>query len=344
MKRMLVALTLALLWVSESPALDADAWDRFKTEYVAPDGRVIDFNQGGRSHSEGQGYAMLLAVALNDRSTFTRCWSWAENNLQVRGSDRLFAWSWGERLPGRWGVIDLNNATDGDLLIAAALLQGAAVWQDGALKEKALGVLESVRASLVVDEDGLLLLLPGYFGFVQQDGRLLNPSYLVLPAFRLFAQHEQAPFWQRLHRDSLTVLSRSTFSRLGLPADWVLWKEPEPVLAAGRGTLYGYEAIRVPLYLAWDENLQALPGISRTLDLVERVGYVPRSVELAGGAVSLDEASAGFYAVYARAAESLGRKEQSRALWKHAREKIAGERRDYYSHVLYLLAQIPFRP
>ncbi len=344
MKSLLTALMITLLWVSETAALDADAWQRFKKEYMAEDGRVIDFNQGGRSHSEGQGYAMLLAVAYDDARTFHRCWRWAENNLQVRGNDRLLAWSWGERYPGRWGVIDMNNATDGDLLIAGALLLGAEKWQDVPLKKKALGILESVRTRLVPEKNGLFLLLPGYYGFVQPDGTMINPSYMVFPAFLLFAEQEHKSFWKRLHKDCLTVLSRCTFTRLGLPADWVLWKEPAPVLAAQRGTYYGYEAIRVPLYLAWDENLDALPGFSGMLDLVERLGYVPRNVDLAGNSVSLEEASAGFCAVYARAAEALGRKAQSRTLWKRAREKIGAEKRDYYSHVLYLLSQIQFRP
>ena len=343
MKCRLAVLLLGLLWFSEAHGLDADAWERFKNEYIAQDGRVIDFNQEGRSHSEGQGYAMLLAVAVDDPAALRRCWKWAKDNLQVRGTDRLFAWSWGERVPGRWGVVDMNNATDGDLLIAAALLQGAARWQDGSLQVEALGILESVRSNLIPEEHGLLILLPGYFGFVQKDGYVLNPSYLVFPAFRLFARHEHGPFWERLHRDSLEVLARSTFTRLGLPADWVLWREPDPVLAPGRGPHYGYEAVRVLLYLAWDENVQALPGIPRMLDLIESLGYVPRSVDLAGRSLSLEDSPAGFYAVYARAADALDRQQQGRALWKQARARLAGEDKDYYSHVLYLLAQIPFR-
>ena len=200
--------------------------------------------------------------------------------------------------------------------------------------------MQSIRTNLVVERDNRLFLLPGYYGFLQNDGLVLNPGYMIFPAFSLFAGHENPDFWKRLHRDSLKILAACTFTRLKLPADWVFRKGTGTSLFAQRSDLFGYEAIRVLLYLAWDGTLTALPGTRDMLDLIHRLGYVPRHVDLAGSAVSLEDAPAGFYAVYARAAASLERTEQSNKLWEQARERMRKETGDYYSHVLYLLSQI----
>lgn len=45
-------------------------WQSYKARFVTAQGRVVDTGNGNISHSEGQGYGMLLAVAANDRETF----------------------------------------------------------------------------------------------------------------------------------------------------------------------------------------------------------------------------------------------------------------------------------
>ena len=49
-----------------------DAWRMYVKRFVSPQGRVIDDANGDISHSEGQGYAMLIAARLKDRATFDR--------------------------------------------------------------------------------------------------------------------------------------------------------------------------------------------------------------------------------------------------------------------------------
>ena len=76
-------------------------------------GRVIDRPQGMASHSEGQGYGMVLAAEIADgRRPFGRMMDWSEANLAIR-PDNLLAWRWQPDVPGR--VADPNNASDGDL-------------------------------------------------------------------------------------------------------------------------------------------------------------------------------------------------------------------------------------
>ena len=48
----------------------------FLAAYVDPDGRVVRRDQDGDTVSEGQAYAMLVAVAIDDRAAFRSVWSW----------------------------------------------------------------------------------------------------------------------------------------------------------------------------------------------------------------------------------------------------------------------------
>ena len=72
---------------------DATAWTAWKARFVTDAGRVVDTGNQGISHSEGQGFGMLLAVAANDRPTFERIWGWTRANRMVR-DDQLLAWRW----------------------------------------------------------------------------------------------------------------------------------------------------------------------------------------------------------------------------------------------------------
>ncbi len=64
----------------------------FLARHVVPDGRVVRRDQGGDTVSEGQGYALLVALAIGDQRAFRRVWHWEERNLQLPSG--LFAYHW----------------------------------------------------------------------------------------------------------------------------------------------------------------------------------------------------------------------------------------------------------
>src|ERR1043165_8046912 len=101
-----------------SPKTPGDAeWTAYKARYVRAEGRVVDTSNGSVSHTEGQGYGMLLAVHYDDRQAFDEMWAWTRANL-VR-PDGLLSWRWRPDASGNGGKVDdANNATDGEILIA----------------------------------------------------------------------------------------------------------------------------------------------------------------------------------------------------------------------------------
>ncbi|MBC7668174.1 MAG: hypothetical protein H7236_06890 [Gemmatimonadaceae bacterium] len=96
-------------------ARPSDGWAAFKAAYVLQDGRVVDPENGGVSHSEGQGWTMLLAEAHGDRQTFDRAWGWTQAHL-AREKAPLLAWRYDPRATP--AVADENNAADGDIFVA----------------------------------------------------------------------------------------------------------------------------------------------------------------------------------------------------------------------------------
>lgn len=332
-----VAMALTLLVAGSAYASDPELWERYKSGFLARDGRIVDFHQDKCSHSEGQGYGMLLAVSFNDRVVFDRIWKWTKDNLRAR-ADGLFAWKWGERVDGRWEIIDQNNATDGDLLIAMALLRASEKWGDPAYKKEALPIIGSVRKGLVVERNGRILIMPSYYGFIKKDGLVFNPSYLILPAFRSFAKADDKAFWDKAAEDSLHFISKSLFGRYGLPADWAIIKPSGEVsLYEEKSAYFGHDAIRTLLHLA-GEGAGAYPkGIADLLKTCDKLGYVPMWFDLDRDSMSMSPASAGVYAIYSLVARKLGQTSLADKLSKEAKEKLAKEELNYFSSSLYLL-------
>ena len=247
---LLMAVLMAACTIPENEAFQAD-WQIYKRQFVTLDGRVVDSGNQGVSHSEGQGYGLLLALAADDRETFAQIWEWTHANLQVR-EDRLFRWRRRPDTPSAGE--DPNNASDGDILIAWALLRAGERWQRVDYREAALGILTDVRSKLVRRWRDLTVLLPGAAGF-EHDGVLtVNLSYWVFPALTDFARVDgQTKTWKELADSGLTLLSKARFGRLGLPPDWLTLGDP---LAPSEGfkPRFGYDAVRIPLYLVWGKE------------------------------------------------------------------------------------------
>ena len=227
-------------------------WQSYKARFVSAQGRVVDSGNGMISHSEGQGYAMLFAVAANDRETFDRIWGWTRANLMVR-DDQLMAWRWepGQRPP----VSDMNNATDGDILAAWALTEAAELWAELSYRIAARRIAVEVGRKTVIFKTKMgALLLPAVSGFSAQDrpdGPVINLSYYVFPAFPRLKIVAPEYDWSGLVQTGLDILKASNASGAKLPSDWLSVRENEVKPAEGFQPHFAYNAIRIPLYLAW---------------------------------------------------------------------------------------------
>ena len=82
----------------ENTVAEAD-WAAYRDRFVMPDGRVVDDANGGISHSEGQGYGLLLAFSAGDRGTFERVFNFTRNQLLIRDDGLAARWFPGALAP-----------------------------------------------------------------------------------------------------------------------------------------------------------------------------------------------------------------------------------------------------
>ncbi|MEA5465318.1 glycosyl hydrolase family 8 [Leptothoe sp. PORK10 BA2] len=309
-------ITLAVADSTADQSFFETTWQRYRERFIQADGRVIDWeNDDQRTTSEGQAYAMLRALLIDDANTFDQVLTWGEQNLARRDDDgelldHLWAWKWGpDAAPGdakKWGILDQNFATDADIDAATALIMAARHWKKTAYltlaKTKLKDIWEFSTADISLQDDlSGRYLLPGppEAFHPTPDTWQLNPSYMAPYAFRLFAQVDQQHDWLELVNTSYSMLEASApLSELGLPSDWVLLHREAPhyrplPATAPHKSIYGFDAYRVwwrvALDLAWFNSVPAGHYLNDHLPaLVEQwqaSQQLPAQIDLAGQAM-----------------------------------------------------------
>lgn len=331
-----IACALLSLFIA-CPILSYD-WATFKKQMMSADGRIIDYQNNEVSHSEGQGYGMILAVLNKDEAAFNLIWQWTQNNLQVRKTDTLFAWQWGRAQDGNWRVLDYNTASDGVLLIIWALAKASTQFKRPELFFISRQISETIKSKTIINHSSRLLLLPGVFGFEETQRIKFNPSYFIYPAFKLLEEMGQKDFWRAVYQDSLYFTNQSLSGAYKLPPDWATLDSVTNTVTPWAET-FSYDAVRIPLYMAMAGDKQALKPFADIIDKMYKEKVVPAKICLVKMPCPQEEGPAGFYALWGLAAQVLGKQEAAAFFWKEAQNKIAYEGNNYYSAALYLLSK-----
>ncbi len=311
-------------------------WAAFRDRFLAPEGRIVDTGNQNISHSEGQGWALMSAVRADDREAFDRILAWTVATLR-RPQDELFAWRF--RPQASTPVDDPNNATDGDLFIAWALLEAGQRWGNRDHTAQGTAMARDILRLLVRPVGEELVLLPGLRGFERAGHVVVNPSYYAFPAIRALALAVPDPAWFQLVVDGLALLRRGRFGRWRLPPDWLAVPRGEGRLAPATGwpARFSYDAVRVPLYLAW-AGLAEEPGLTGPARFWQDHAaqrLMPAWTDLSSNHLSPYAASRGIGAVAQLTREVAGL--PTDVVRIHARHPPV---EDYYSAVLHLLVAL----
>jgi cellulose synthase (UDP-forming) len=186
--------------------------ESFFDQYVANDGRVIRRDQGGDTVSEGQAYAMLLAVALDDEGRFERVWRWTRANLQR--NDGLLSYRWAADGP----LISAQPATDADLDAARALVLAGRRFGSDRYVEQGRRIGEAVLGSETAEVAGLPVLAAG--PWARSASPVVNPSYFSPRAYADLAGEQENPDWDSLAGTSRAISAALTGGGSSLPPDW----------------------------------------------------------------------------------------------------------------------------
>jgi len=268
-------------------------WTLFKNEFLTSDGRVIDKANANISHTEGQGMAMLMAIHSNDQAAFDRIWNWSKTHLHIR-DDKLFSWSWSEAT----GVKDINNASDGDLFIAWALVRAYKKWGNSDYLNSALEISQAIRSQLLRETARGTVILPGVDGFEKNDGYIVNLSYWVFPAFDELNSIDPSPQWLNLKNTGIQLIQEARFGKWGLPPDWLLLSN---TLSPAINNRFGYDAVRIPLYLIWGKvaTNELLAPFQNFWGNYQSPEFLPSWTDLKSNEIGNYNASIGFHNIAA---------------------------------------------
>ncbi|MGI3785748.1 MAG: glycosyl hydrolase family 8 [Janthinobacterium lividum] len=216
----------------------------FLQGYVDPDGRVVRRDQGGDTVSEGQAYALLVAVGSGDAATFRRVWGWTRQHL-LR-PDGTLSWRWADG-----AVVDASSASDADLDAARALVLAGKGFGDLDLLADGLRLGRAVLDVETVETSDGRVLTAG--SWATTEPWALDPSYASPAAYAVLGDASGDTRWADLAAGSRAVAAH-LLTAAALPPDWAQVHadgrvEPVPGAAGrgGQGVRYGYDATRFPL-------------------------------------------------------------------------------------------------
>jgi endoglucanase len=301
----------------------AIGWAAFARQFLDGSGRIVDTGNNRVSHSEGQGYGMVMAYFAGDRDGFARMWEWTRTTL-LR-PDGLLSWRY---VPTATPPVnDPNNATDGDILVAWALGLAGQAWGRADWSAQAAAIRAAILQRATVTLAGRRLLLPAEWGFTADGGATLNPAYFVWPALDSFHRIAPAEGWDRIITDGTWLLTGARFGTAQLPTDWVDMAADGTLRPArGRDPWFGFDAVRVPLYaqLGGRSGL-ARPAAEWWAGRRAAGQQIPAWVNVTNGATADYAASTGVQAVVALVAGGTAPADLSD---------------DYYAAVLQVLATL----
>jgi len=259
-------------------------WDKFRDQFINKDGRVIDYSQNSITTSEGQSYAMLRSVWVDDKPTFDKVWTWTKNTMK-RPQDNLMGWRWGKKDDGSYGFLTGggdNSASDADSDIALSLILASRRWGDKNYLSDAKKILDSLWLFDTGSAAGSRYLIAG--NWANENGKLvINPSYFSPAAFRIFATVDTSHDWQSMVSPGYDLLNKVGSEPLdkargaGIPPDWISLDVTTGVVThadiPSATTNYSYDAIRVPFRVAldyqWNKDKRAYVYLTNSFKILD---------------------------------------------------------------------------
>jgi endo-1,4-beta-D-glucanase Y len=256
------------LWDGEDsdpdPAGEAvPAGREFLDAYVEDDGRVVRHDEGGDTVSEGQAYAMLIAVGIGDQDTFDLVWDWTRENLQR--PDGLLSWRWQEG-----AVQDESSAADADLDAARALVVAGERFDDHQYVEDGVALGAAVLDHETVQTPAGRVLVAGQWA--TEAPFAFNPSYVSPAATQVLGEASGDPRWEALERGSRKAL-HAVAPAGRLPPDWAsLGADGSATPSSGPGgqpVQHSYDAARVLVRQAESCDEQDVELVAPMSDLLD---------------------------------------------------------------------------
>jgi endo-1,4-beta-D-glucanase Y len=298
--------------VAQGPQLDtalALTWNGIKSRNITAYGNSLvhrpKSEYPGDAVSESQGYGMLVALLMNDQTTFNSIWDAAEKYMVTVASGKA-SYNWWRCQDGSTScngpTYKDGPASDADEDIALSLIFADSLVKKGKWSKhtspkgvdyaaRAQSMLKSLWDDMV---DQGRYLKPGSWG----GASALNPGYFSPAWYRVFAAYDSdaSHAWTTLIDQSYQTILANPGASKGLVPDWSAGTGA--ILASGpgynafaNGQWFYKDAIRVHWRLALDWLWNGEPRAKKFLD--NAYGFVKDPADanffqLDGSAIPLD--------------------------------------------------------
>jgi endo-1,4-beta-D-glucanase Y len=214
--------------------------------------------------SEGQSYAMMIAVQLDQQEVFDKLWKFAKTYSQHQDGDLKGYFSWQLQATAPFAMIDVNPAPDGEEYFAMALFFAAKRWgnKEGIFNYEA-------EANFILDEmvnktpNSTALPMMNHehkmitFTTDANSDQYTDPSY-HLPAFyelwALWAAKDN-DYWKEVADTSRAFWKRNCHPTTGLGTEYANFDgTPKTTNFNSNSHLFAYDSHRTGMNIAMDYN------------------------------------------------------------------------------------------
>jgi len=182
-------------------------------------------NVEGYALTEGQSYAMMIALQMNRQDIFNKLWKFAKNHMQQQSGDLQGYFAWKVSTSAPYTPADVNPAPDGDEYFATALFLATKRWGNGAGIYNYQQQADSLLFYFTKAATGsmLPLIVPDrkqiVFSPAQVSDPYTDPSYHLPAFYRLwdaFASDRKSGFYAAMADTSWAYLKRTQNATTGL--------------------------------------------------------------------------------------------------------------------------------
>jgi endo-1,4-beta-D-glucanase Y len=305
----------------------------FLDRYVGPDGRVHR-EPDGDTVSEGQAYAMLLTVAVDDHKRFDLVWNWTRTNM-LNGTGSL-AWHW-----VNGAIVDGNAATDADVDASRALLAAADKFSVPVYRSDGLSLANALFRNDVIQTGSGPVLVAG--PWATKSPLVVNPSYISPVAFDSIAAVSGDARWTSLRMSGIALLAQVTDNGTTLPPDWASVPTTGSARAAaapnGDAVSYGYDAFRTLPRLAESCDAESRTLAAALWKPAQRTLDQPAATSKLDGTVLTAGDNPLFLVAAASAADAAGDTRRANELLDRA-EQFNGQSPSYYLSAWVAIARL----
>lgn len=223
---------------------------------VDPDAGCLEDTGNHDARTEGMSYGMMMAVQMNDKSTFDSLWCFSRRYMYLEKGPMAGYFAWSVQLSGQHNAE--GPAPDGEEYYAMALFMASARWGDGegiyAYSAEGRAILRHMVHQRSLTGGGEMMHPENHYILFVPGSPFSDPSYHLPHFYELFARladEEDRPFWREAAESARRYIALSAHPATGMSPEYAEF-DGTPRFMFGKPYAYYSDAYRVAENIALD--------------------------------------------------------------------------------------------